>query len=96
MAQPPCCMKVFSALVWMVSYSHDTHPQFPINCARAGTALAGVKMAGGNLPWEIDVDWVYAIEVNIQNQLLIKYTVYEKIDSMSFCAIIRMLIRKRY
>ena len=85
MAQPPCCMKVFSALVWMVSYSHDTHPQFPINCARAGTALAGVKMAGGNLPWEIDVDWVYAIEVHIQNQLFKNINYMKKNDQVTFC-----------
>ena len=61
---------MFSALIWAISYSHEMHPQFPINCARNGNALAGIKMGGGNLPWEIDVDWVYALEVMTEEFLL--------------------------
>ena len=35
-----------------------------IVCMNGGNTLAAVKMPGGNLPWEIDIDVGYAFEVS--------------------------------
>ena len=40
------------------------------SCFAGGTALAGVKIPGGVLPWEIDVDFLMARSVS-QRLLLI-------------------------
>ena len=44
-----------------------------IVCMNGGNTLAAVKMPGGNLPWEIDIDVGYAFEVSEFS----KITVYD-------------------
>jgi len=77
-AQPHCCLEVFKGLQ-LVAYSELVDEGFNQSCFAGGTALAGVKIPGGVLPWEIDVDFLMARSdwMNIKKKVLPKFRKYD-------------------
>ena len=52
----------FDSNVIFIAYFFDLNE----SCFSGGSALAGVKIPGGVLPWEIDVDFLMARKVSIK------------------------------
>lgn len=46
---------IFSALIWQTQYTYEKFNNSRL-CIKNGNGLAAIKMPGGNLPYDIDVD----------------------------------------
>ena len=54
LAQPPCCLKVLTGMSYAIVREFD---RFNLSlCLYCGQVLAAIKMPGGQLPWDTDVD----------------------------------------
>ena len=54
LAQPPCCLRILTGMTMAMTAEYKQHNESL--CVYCGQVLAALKMPGGQLPWDTDVD----------------------------------------
>ena len=56
LAQPPCCLRILTGMSMALFSEYEKKDLTQSLCIYCGQVLAALKMPGGQLPWDLDVD----------------------------------------
>jgi len=56
LAQPPCCLRILTGMSMVLFNEYGKNNMTQSLCIYNGQVLGALKMPGGQLPWDLDVD----------------------------------------